>query len=83
MDTYIRLIGALLLLAGIIYLFLSVSVLNAYEVKTEKKPQSFQFWSFNSEMKELFPVQAKTARYLEIVLSVLGLAWLIMFIINS
>ena len=81
MDVAIRISLVLSFLCGLIFLFQSMCVLHSYEIEMKKRPPAYQFWPFNSEMKSLYPRQAKVGRVLETAIIILALPWLVMWVI--
>ncbi len=64
MGAAIKLFILVSLVSGAVLLFLSMYVLHDYEVKYNKRPPSFQWWPFISEMKTKYPAQSKVGRAL-------------------
>jgi hypothetical protein len=69
--------------SGCVFLIQSIYVLHAYEIESKKRPRSFQWWPFNTEMKAMYPNQSKYGRALIIVCISCTLLWLAYRYINN
>jgi hypothetical protein len=55
MEVFINLAFALSVISGIFLFLLTLYVVHFYEVKTKRRPPTFNFWPFLKEFKEVFP----------------------------
>lgn len=83
MNTAAQVLLITAFISGCVFLLQSMYVLHTYEVINKKRPPSFQWWPFNTEMKAMYPNQSRYGRALLIISLSCTLLWLVHRFINN